>query len=252
MLEPGGSGGSFPCRSVLLVALVALLALSLGAPVQAQNAGTGTILGQLFTAEHPDSVAGQAELTLIFRPAGAETVERVSQTAGPDGSYRFDGVSTDPTISYVIKVHYFGRDFLGAPIAFEAGQSVLEFNFLVARDAKPIPQSDGHPPMDGGMGGSGMGGVLQPVRQDPLAAVAIVAGLLAFFLLPVAMERRKGPAERPRLDGAASDLMRDIASLDLRFANGELAESDYRSVRSSLFQKLEEKTGAVETRATGR
>lgn len=227
-------------------ALALLLFLVILAPsiAGAQQSGVGIIRGQLFTAQHLDSVAAGAELTLIYRQSAAEPVERMTTTAGADGTYLFTPVSPDPTIAYVIKVHHFGRDFLGAPMSFEPGSSLLEFNFLVSRDAQPVPQTDGHPPMEDASGPGAH--EIERIRQDPLAAVAIVAGVLTLFALPflVGRSRRSGDRER-RVEGAAADLMRDIASLDLRFAEGDLEESDYRSVRASLFEKLEERTGAA-------
>lgn len=130
-------------------------------------------------------------------------------------------------------------------MSFEPGSSLLEFNFLVSRDAQPIPQTDAHPPMDGALDAH-THPPLQPVRQDPLAAVAIVAGVLALFALPFVLGRRDGGGDgQRRIEGPAVDLMRDIASLDLRFAEGDLEESDYRAVRASLFEKLEERTGGA-------
>jgi len=221
------------------IALLVLLLASAHAPARAQQAGM--ILGQLFTAEHPESVAAGADLTLIFREPGSEVVERINVKAGQDGTDLFSPVSTDPAIAYVIKVHYFGRDYLGAPMSFEPGSSLLEFNFLVARDAAPIPQTDAHPPMAGAFDPH-MHPPIEPVRQDPLAAVAIVMGVLTLFAFPFLLGRRtgEGPA---RIEGSAADLMRDIASLDLRFADGDLEEPEYRAVRARLFAKLEERTG---------
>jgi hypothetical protein len=238
---PEGST-SYRIRTAAPALLLVLVILA--PPIARAQSGVGTIRGQLFTAQHLDSVAGGAELTLIYRQSASEPVERMTTTAGEDGTYLFTPVSPDPAIAYVIKVHHFGRDFLGAPMSFEPGSSLLEFNFLVSRDAQPVPQSDGHPPMEDASDSHAH--EVERVRQDPLAAVAIVGGVLTLFALPFLAGRSRGSGNRERrVEGAAADLMRDIASLDLRFAEGDLEESDYRSVRASLFEKLEERTGAA-------
>lgn len=209
----------------------------------AATAQTGRILGQLFTAEHPDSVAVGAELTLIFRGADGE-VERIPATAGPDGEYEFSGLSTDPEIQYVVKVSHFGRDFLGAPIQFEQGETELAYNFLVSRDAAPLPADgmEGHPPMSQGAPAQMSP---PPVYQDPVTMVVIVLTLFALFGLPIANAYRKdglAPASGGT-DPEAAALIRDIASLDVRFERRELEEPDYQSVRRSLLRRLNQITG---------
>jgi hypothetical protein len=84
---------------------------------------------------------------------------------------------------------------------------------------------------------------VQPVRQDPIAAAAIVLGVLTLFALPFLLDRSRSGDGPGKIEGSAADLMRDIASLDLRFADGDLEEPEYRAVRERLFAKLEERTG---------
>ena len=226
------------------IALLLVLLVSAHSPARAQEEGLrGIIRGQLFTAQDPESVAAGAEVTLIFRNPGATVPERIPVRAGQDGTYHFAPVSTDPAVAYVVMVHHFGRDYLGAPMSFEPGSSLLEFNFLVSRDAAPIPQADSHPPM-GGAPDAHTHPTLQPVRQDPIAAAAIVLGVLTLFAFPFLLGRARAGDGPGRIDGSAADLMRDIASLDLRFADGDLEEPEYRAVRARLFAKLEERTGA--------
>jgi hypothetical protein len=223
------------------IALFLLLLVPIQSTARAQEEGfRGIIRGQLFTAQDPESVAAGAEVTLIFRKPGASVPERIPAHAGQDGTYLFAPVSTDPAIAYVVMVHYFGRDYLGAPMSFQQGSALLEFNFLVSRDAAPIPQTDAHPPMDGSLDGH-LHPPLLPVRQDPVAAAIIVLGVLTLFALPFLLARAGD--EPGRIEGSAADLMRDIASLDLRFADGDLDEPEYRAVRERLFAKLEERTG---------
>jgi hypothetical protein len=213
------------------------------------SAQEGSIVGQLFTAEHPDSVAAGAQLTLIYRTPAGE-VERVPASAGPHGEYEFQGLSADPSIQYVIKVSHFGRDFLGAPIQFESGQTTLAYNFLVARDAAPLPAGgmEGHPPIS-----SDTPAQMAPptVRQNPVTMTVIVLTILALFGLPIttAYRRDRVSSESGREDPEAAALIRDIASLDLRFSRQELESTDYEAVRRSLLRRLHELTGVGERSA---
>ncbi|MEZ4648920.1 MAG: hypothetical protein R3E97_09075 [Candidatus Eisenbacteria bacterium] len=83
-----------------------------------------------------------------------------------------------------------------------------------------------------------------PVYQDPVTMVVIVLTLFALFGLPIANAYRKDRVRRAREDGSqAAGLIRDIGSLDLRFAREELEEPDYQSVRRSLLRRLHQITG---------
>lgn len=231
--------------------LVAFLIL-FGALVSAGSAAAqGSILGQLFTAENPDSVAAGAELTLIFRTPDGE-VARVPARAGSHGEYEFAGLSTDPAIQYVIRVSYFGRDFLGAPIQFGPGETELAYNFLVARDAAPLPEGgmEGHPPVTNS---SSVSAQMPPrgVRQDPVTMFVIVLTILAAFGLPIATaykRDRTGDGVQGE-DPESAALIRDIASLDVRFDRQELEASDYEAVRRSLLRRLHDLTGVPERSA---
>ena len=252
--------GALPASRLFVSVLVCLLlatrpgaaqpAAAQPAAAQPGTAETGSILGQLFTAEHPDSVAAGAELTLIFRAPDGE-VQRVPGVAGPHGEYEFPGLSTDPSLQYVVRVSYFGRDFLGAPMQFDVGQTRLAYNFLVARDAAPIPTGgmEGHPPISSDDAPAQMG--QNGVRQDPFSMTVIVLAILALFGLPIATAYRRdrqGP-EGKREDPEAAALIRDIASLDLRYSRGELEASDYEAVRRSLIRRLHALTGVQERSA---
>ncbi len=239
------------CRLRIYPVLVLSFALVLmaGGPAVAAD---GVLKGQLFTAQHPDSLAGGAEVTLVFRDDTNELTHK-STVATPRGEYEFTGLKTDPGYQYVVRVAYFDRDFLGPPISFEDGQTEVEFNFLVARNAAPLPPMEGdvhqhqptttRPPMG------------SPVPPNPAAMVAITATILALFLLPILNAYRRDRlsvngsegAARPR---AVDALLRDIAALDLRYSDRDIEEGDYRSVRRSLLQKLHTLTGVVPTESS--
>lgn len=209
----------------------------------ASGAGVGVLQGRLFTAQHPDSVASNAEVQLIFRDAD-DHLQRISSTAGPDGSYAFPGISADPTLDYVVRVQFFGRDYLGAPISFTAGETELEYNFLVARNAESIPM-DGLPDNHPQMGETARPPMAPPVRQDPLTMVVLVAVILALFGLPIISAWKREVADAQATNARPIDsLVRDIAGLDLRFERGDLEEDVYRKVRDSLFARLRESAGA--------
>lgn len=230
------------CGSLLFVSLFAGASLAQSPPT-----GPGTIRGHLFTAESVDSVAAGAEVTLVFRDPGG-TLHRVGSVAGSDGAYAFENLPTQPEQSYVIRVHYFDRDFLGAPMSFTPGESLLEFDFLVSREAQAIPPGgmpEGHP-----TGNMDLPPRADPPRQDPLAAIAIVGTVFGLFGLGYLRSQYSGAAPAKKRGSPEIDaLIRDIASLDLRHSRREIEEADYRSVRASLFRKLEERTRAARSTA---
>lgn len=250
---PSRSLSQSPSMSRFRFRLVFVLAFVFGSMAGSgpASAAEGVLKGQLFTAQHPDSLAGGAEVTLVFRDDTNELTHK-STVATPRGEYEFTGLKTDPGYQYVVRVAYFDRDFLGPPISFEDGQTEVEFNFLVARNAAPLPPMEGeahsHPTSTRPPMGS-------PVPPNPGAMVAITATILALFLLPILSAYRRdrlsvataGSPARPR---AVDALMRDIAALDLRFSEREIEEGDYRSVRRSLLQKLHALTGAERTESS--
>jgi hypothetical protein len=79
----------------------------------------------------------------------------------------------------------------------------------------------------------------------------IVLTILALFGLPIttAYRRDRVSSESGREDPEAAALIRDIASLDLRFSRQELESTDYEAVRRSLLRRLHELTGVGERSA---
>ena len=144
---------------------------------------------------------------------------------------------------------YFGRDFLGAPIHFDSGQTNLAYNFLVSRDAAALPPDamEGHTHAPGGT----MRMPPDRVRQDPVTMTIIVLTALALFALPImtAERRDRSEAESHEDDPESAALIRDIASLDLRYSRQELETTDYEAVRRSLLRRLHELKGVEERSA---
>lgn len=201
----------------------------------ASPGGAGSIHGQLFTAQDPDSIAAGARVTLVYRN-GDGALDRIEAVSDAQGRYAFSGLDTDTRLAYVVRVRYLDRDFLSAPIEFPEGTTDQEFDFLVSADAAPLPP-DGelppdHPPI------SDATGFGRPVRQDPLAMLGIVAFLIALFAWPILVLRDRDRAREAARSGPAQSLIRDIAGLDVRFADGLIDEPEYRAVRESLFLRL--------------
>jgi hypothetical protein len=210
---------------------LALFGSALLAAVLAAPAGAGTISGRLFTAEDPDSVAPNVAVTLVFRGQGEE-LERLSTTSDETGHFHFMDVNADTSIGYVLRLDYRGREFLGTPMRFLPGQSEITFNVLLSDQAPPegtLPE--GHPPLQESEA------VVAPPVQNPLHMVLIVAWITILFIGIALLARR------PREGGAgtpapARSLARDIASLDLRHAEGAIGQEEYEKVRSGLVERL--------------
>ncbi len=198
----------------------------------------GVISGRLFTADHPDSLARGASVTLIYGRAEGERSELVA-ASGPDGVYRFDGLSTDPNITYLLRVDFRGESFLGPPTGFETGEVALDRSFLVSPQAPPLDRmltgeampSD-HPPVPALHG--------EPTPIQPGITLLLVLLIVAAWLGPwLWIRRRDRGAARPRAEGEIEALIRDIAGLDARHAAGQLPSEDWTRVRGRLMEELQ-------------
>jgi len=233
--------------------------LALAPPARGQSAnggdGAGSLGGRLFTADHPESVAVGADVFLIFQDAKG-TARQLKTSVGHDGAYLFTGLSTEPTIQYVLRVDFRGENYLGAPSSFTAGQTALDLSFLVSKTAPPAPGGamggamgggagegqlpSGHPPVEGQSG--------KPVPVNAGHTLLLTLALVLAFGLPVALlARADRRAETPRPSGAIETLLRDIAALDLRYESGVLAREEYDPVRNSLKRRLSELAGKRES-----
>ena len=233
--------------------LTAMVFLFSAGPVRAQGAdggeGSGTFGGRLFTADHPESLAAGAEVFLIFQNAKGEARQLVTR-AGSAGDYRFSGLSTDPSIQYVLRVDYRGENFLGSPSQFASGETTLEQSFLVTTTAPPVgsgmggaPNANeqsmpaGHPPVPNQTG--------RPVPVNLVHTLLITGALVVIFgLPPYLLRRREERRAESKSSGPIEALIRDIAALDLRHESGVLEREDYERVRQSLFRRLLELSSA--------
>lgn len=234
--------------------LVALGACSETARTADFGQGTGEIGGQLYAADHPESLAAGADVALIFRGSDG-TRHELNAESDSRGAYRFTGLPTATEVSYVLRVAFRGNSFLGAPMNF-AGEPRIVSNFLVSSEAPPATPNDdpamageslppGHPevphsPVEG-----------KPVPLNPAATLLLVLVSIALFALPWRLAHRERPASVPGIARVAIDaLVRDIASLDLRHEAEEIEREDYLRVRASLMKRLRDRTRSGEAAAT--
>jgi len=106
-------------RLSLVVAV--LLVLGLPAAAAAQEAGTGTISGQVINGTAGGgSVAGVAVTLITY--TGAETATRTART-DRDGRFRFDNIAIEH--EYVVSARYMGVDYY-YPVTFAPGETAAQ------------------------------------------------------------------------------------------------------------------------------
>ena len=133
-----------------------LAALGLAAPIPAQEATAPTSVPEA-TAPTPDVPAGNAVLAgrVVHpeRPEGAAGVEvvlyalsrshqaglRRSKT-GPDGRFRFEGISGEPEVVYLVGASYQEIPFLGERVTFAAGESEREVEISISEPSEDASQ----------------------------------------------------------------------------------------------------------------
>jgi hypothetical protein len=198
------------------------------------GAGSGfaaTIAGRVYTADHPDSIAPGAPVSLVFRPKQGD-MQRLQVSADAEGHFHFMDLSADSSIAYVLKIDFKGREFLSSPIRFRPGEDVVEFNVLLAGGMPQEEMPAGHPSISGGEPEG------RPVRPNALHTILIVLWTVILFGLLGVLARRKGSPEGRPLPAGAKGLIRDIAGLDERHADGVIGEDEYRKVRDGLMTRL--------------
>lgn len=210
-------------RTVLHALLLSVLAVP---------AGAGTISGRLFTADHPDSIAPGVGVTLVYRGQGDE-LQRLSTQSDETGHFHFLDVSPDTSVSYVLRLDYKGREFLGSPIRFLPGQAEITFNVLLSNQMPPeATLPEGHPALPGSQP------IVEPAVQNPVHMVLIAAWIAVLFVGMALLARRSGREPRSGMPASARALARDIASLDLRHTEGAIGLEEYQKVRAGLVARL--------------
>ena len=206
-----------------------LLLLAFGGSI----AHGGIITGTVYTTEHEDSLAADVPVFLAFRDS-TDQICLIDGRTDHSGLFLFEGVSTDSSISYRLRIDYRGEDFLGAPISFGPGETEIVFDVLLAherRSESTLPA--GHPLIGGPPVRS------TPVVQRPLDTVLVVLLVtLLFGVLAFLARRPVAAGVAVRLSPSAQVWVRDIAGLDLRYRDGVIGEEEYRKVRDSLIDRL--------------
>jgi hypothetical protein len=219
-----------PARILQAGTAGALLLLSLVLP--AAPAAAATISGRIFTADDPDSIAPGAPVLLVFRPPDGE-MQRLQTKADEGGHFHFMDLAPDTAIAYVLRIDYRGMQFLSAPIKFAPDEDLVDFNVLLSGGREPTGEMPaGHP----SLGGTPPLG--SPIRPNTLHTVLLVLWVVLIFAAIAVIARRRTPAEEQALPAPARDLVRDIASLDNRHADGVIGEEEYQKVRESLMRRL--------------
>jgi hypothetical protein len=102
--------------------------------------GPGTIRGRIVHQEDPQRPVGGVTVTLYaLRGTGVPGARR--GVSDDDGRFLFDGVSNQPTTSYLISAEYQGVPYSGPRAAFSPGESEIEVEIRVAevtRDARQV------------------------------------------------------------------------------------------------------------------
>lgn len=224
--------GTVPAIRIWVRIAVASGALAAASLWGAAPSTAATIAGRVFTADHPDSIAPGAPVSVVFRPPAGE-VQRLQTNADAEGHFHFVDLSADSSISYVLRIDFKGMQFLSSPIRFEPGEDVVEFNVLLAGGMPQGEMPAGHPAVSGGPPQG------RPVRPNALHTILLSVWVAMIFALIAVLARRKRPQGGDRtLPAVARGLVRDIASLDNSHADGVIGEEEYRKVREGLMIRL--------------
>jgi 5-hydroxyisourate hydrolase-like protein (transthyretin family) len=98
------------CSSVLLASLLILI-VSILYSVPAHAAGTGHISGQLLDGSNHNAPLANQQVTLQMAN-GNNTRDLATATTDAQGSFSFDNLSTDKTISYAVYMRYQGAQYV--------------------------------------------------------------------------------------------------------------------------------------------
>ncbi len=214
-----------PPVAAFAIGIAAIWILGIGAAAPARAAGT--ISGSIFTAQDQDSVAQGASVALLFSPGGPESgAKRLEAQADGNGHFHFMDLPADTAIVYVIQISYRGRQFHSDPIRFAPGQDQIEYNVLLG-DAETRNENVTIPAEPG-----------RPARQSAFATVLIVLWTVLIFAGFAMLARRREPAPAQDLPAGARSLVREIAALDIRHAEGAIGDPAYLEVRKGLLGRL--------------
>jgi len=128
-----GCGARRLMRSAVLVAclLVAASAHAQQTPTKPPPLpeGSGRIEGRVI---HPDGAAAAAGTPVVLYGLSAQGEPGVADTTADEfGRFRFDGVSTDPQMAYLIGARHRDIPFFGPRVSFAAGEEHIEADIEV-------------------------------------------------------------------------------------------------------------------------
>ena len=116
----------------LLLLLVMLLSMAVALPASARAQGEGVVEGLVLngTPGGPEVGAGLPVTLRLFQ--GDVEMDALETTTAGDGSFRFEGLDTDPTLQYWPEVLYLGTIYSGdEPLQFSEGQPELVTTLMV-------------------------------------------------------------------------------------------------------------------------
>lgn len=213
----GGVSRGWPALAILIL---------WGAPALGQVGDSGVLTGQIFTAEHPDSLLRHAPVDLMFRGEDG-AVDHVTGETDESGKFTFSGLDTTTNLAYVLRIQGPEGELLSDPIFFPAGQETVFYSVLAATQPS---MPTGHPP------------IRQPVgtvpRDKPLLTLLVVILLMLLLAFLFNLTRGPGKEGRQAYPPKVRSLMRDVAGLDLRFERGEIGGEEYEKIRRSLRERL--------------
>ena len=97
--------------STALLASILILFLSILSSIPAHAAGTGHITGQLLDGSNHNALLASQQITLQMAE-GNNTRDLATATTDAQGTFSFDNLSTDKTISYAVYIRYQGAQYV--------------------------------------------------------------------------------------------------------------------------------------------
>lgn len=108
--------------STALLASILILFLSILSSVPAHAAGTGHITGQLLDGSNHNALLASQQITLQMAE-GNNTRDLVTATTDAQGTFSFDNLSTDKTISYAVYIRYQGAQYVSGLVTLDSNPS---------------------------------------------------------------------------------------------------------------------------------
>jgi len=108
--------------STILLASILILFLSIVSSVPAHAAGTGHITGQLLDGSNHNAPLASQQITLQMAE-GNNTRDLATATTDAQGTFSFDNLSIDKTISYAVYIRYQGAQYVSGLMTLDSNPS---------------------------------------------------------------------------------------------------------------------------------